>query len=91
MQSLYPFLLVEYLESYLHLILKMLVHNIPNKVYKSEKVVMVIVQANLKIFTCFTYYMSQEEFSGSIYNRKSTNNLELQQNCHKQFLTVFTP
>lgn len=58
-QSLYPFLLVDCLESYLHFILKMLINNITNKCYRSERIILTIVQANLKIFTCFTYYMSQ--------------------------------
>lgn len=68
----------------------MLINNISNNCYRSERIILTIVQANLKIFTCFTYYMSQEEFSGSIYNRKSANNLEYQQKCHSQFINVFT-
>jgi hypothetical protein len=89
-QSLFPFLLFDVLENYLHMILNMLINNIPNKVYKNERLVLTIVQANLKIFTCFTYYMNADEFQGSIYNRKQGNNLELQQRLHAQFLSVFT-
>ena len=37
----------------------MLVTNIPNKTYKNERLIINVVQANLKIFTCFTYYMGQ--------------------------------
>jgi hypothetical protein len=72
------------------MILNMLINNIPNKVYKNERLVLTIFQSNLKIFTCFTYYMNTEEFQWSIYNRKQGNNLEMQQRLHAQFLSVFT-
>lgn len=90
-QSLYPFLLVDCLEGYLQMIVKMLVNNLPQEVYKTEKVLLAVLQANLKVFTCFTYYMSEQDFAGSIYNRKATNNVQLQSRCHQQFQTIFSP
>lgn len=51
----------------------MLVKNMPNPhLYKSDKLLSVIVIANLKPLNTFAYYFTPEEFSKSVYCRKGS-------------------
>lgn len=49
--------------------------------------------ANFKPFTTFAYYMTPDEFKGSIYSRKSgsTDNELTHLQCHNAFKAVFAP
>lgn len=64
----------QFLKQYLYLILKMLVTNVPKpKYYQSEKLLSIIITANIKPLTSFAFYMTAEEFQSSVYCRQKSD------------------
>jgi hypothetical protein len=93
MMNYYPFMFRPFLAQYLQLLLHLLVTRIPAGVYCLERSLSTLVLANFKPFTTFAYYMTPDEFKGSIYSRKSgsTDNELTHLQCHNAFKAVFTP
>jgi hypothetical protein len=73
LQNYFPFAFAPFLREYLVMLLRLLVHNVPRAYfYRTDKLLSVIVTANIKPLTCFAYYMSEGEFRGSVYCRQKT-------------------
>jgi hypothetical protein len=82
-----------FLREYLFLILKMLVGDLPRpKFYRQEKLMSVVVTANIKPVISFAYYMTGEEFRASVYCRQKSefDSVALQAHCHGVFREVYT-
>jgi hypothetical protein len=61
MQGYYPFSFTTFLGNYLTLILNMLLKNVTNSnMINHERLVTTIIQANLKPFTTYVYYMTSQ-------------------------------
>jgi hypothetical protein len=88
LQISFPFMFRPFLSQYLMMLMTMLVQNMPkSNLYKDDKLLSVIVIANLKPLNTFAYYQSPEEFGKSIYCRKGSevNCEEIQRQCNTVF------